>query len=224
MPGLQEIQSYVFDVFSQWWTLVGVLLAILGLMDFFRGKSFLISRSLKLWGSMMCLVAAQFLAYKGIREQSETRAQELQIAKSTLCENEKRFAEKDKQIEDLRALLDKARTGTTAGPPRNIGHLSYLPEAISTGRKDLPHGVQITIQTNAPIQPIALRLQFSGPIYEGSVRFTEGLSPMFGVATQASGTTFTFSIDGPAFTPGRSLTVTVFSKAPVTFERAERAY
>ena len=97
-------------------------------------------------------------------------------------------------------------------------------DAISTGRQDLPYGVQITIQTNATVQPVSLRLHFSNEITEGDVGFTGMGSILFYLTTRISGKTFSFKFNGPAFTPSRALRVTVLAKSPVMFERAERTY
>ena len=189
---------------------------------------------------IIALFVAQFLAYKDLRDRSsadlatlqsekdavEAREHQLEVEvsglESTTREKDKRIKERGEQIEELRALLDQARAASTGGPPTTIGKLTYIPEAISTGRQDLPYGVQVTVQTSASIQPIRLRISFSGEVGDCDVYLAGTGGDIQTIHKLFSRNICTVSLGTPAFTPSRGLVVTVLSKKPINFDSAER--
>ncbi len=80
---------------------------------------------------------------------------------------------------------------------------------------NLPYGLEVILQTDTDIEPMAFAVEFSGEIGKGDAGFTSGGSYMqtkYGIA-QGHPNVFIFEWKSPAFTPDTPIKVSVFSKS-----------
>ena len=112
----------------------------------------------------------------------------------------------------------KVNTGLHAKPSANLASIRIASQKqISSTVPGLPYALEVIIQTDKMIEPVAFIVEFDGPIGNGNVFISGG-----GVRTEGAqgvmgekATMYGFEWRSPPFTPDRTITVEVLSKTYV---------
>jgi hypothetical protein len=77
----------------------------------------------------------------------------------------------------------------------------------------LPYGLEVILQTDTPIEPVAFEIEFNGEIGEGKAGFvSSGIYQFKKRPTIKNGNILNFGWESPAFTPDKPIKIIVFSK------------
>jgi len=176
------------------------------------------------------LFVAQFMAYKDARDKGDLSADMLNGQKSELART---VGSKDIEIAKLQQRLDDA---LQRKPPQGAGN-KQVPEVSSASAQappilvgmriasqrrgpstnpGLPFGLEVAIQTDTLIQPVAILLVCDGEIGDGRAGAGDGayIKTKMGVI-QDHANWFLVSWESPPFTPQQPIVVTLFSKASI---------
>jgi len=112
---------------------------------------------------------------------------------------------------------------TQSLPPAVVEHVRIIQRRAASDKSDAPFGLQVIMQTDVPIQPVAFRVEFDHEISDGEA-FIVGEGAYTSMTTGFSNDrkAFLFSFHTPAFTPNSSLVVSVQSKFDVRVTKVEK--
>lgn len=108
-------------------------------------------------------------------------------------------------------------------PPAIVEHVRIIQRRAASDKSEAPFGLQVIMQTDVSIQPVAFRVVFDHEISDGNA-FIVGEGAYTSMATGFSNDrkAFVFSWHSPAFTPSSSLVVSVQSKFDLRVAKIEK--
>jgi hypothetical protein len=108
-------------------------------------------------------------------------------------------------------------------PPAVVEHIRIVQRRAASSDPNAKYGLQVVMQTDTTIQPVAFRVEFDQEISNPEAFIVgEGAYTMFGTAFSNDHKAFLFSFHTPAFTPNSSLIVAVQSKYDVRVVKVEK--
>jgi hypothetical protein len=108
-------------------------------------------------------------------------------------------------------------------PPSVVEHVRVVQRRAASTDHDAPYGIQVVLQTDATIQPVAFKINFDKEISNCEAFIVgEGVYAMMATAYSKDRKAFMFSFHSPAFTPNSSLVVSVQSKYDVRVTKVEK--
>jgi hypothetical protein len=107
--------------------------------------------------------------------------------------------------------------------PPIVEHIRFVQRRTASTRDDAPYGIQVFIQTDTTIQPVAFEIDCDHPIVDGKF-FIAGQGIYFNSADGYSEDhkSYKFSFHVPPLTPESSLVVTLLSKEDIRVTRIAR--
>jgi len=100
--------------------------------------------------------------------------------------------------------------------PAVVEHIRIVQRRAASSDPNAPYGLQVVMQTDVTIQPVAFEVQFDQEVSDANVFIVgEGVYTMKGTEISNDRRVFRFSFHSPAFTPNSSLVVAVQSKYDV---------
>jgi hypothetical protein len=113
-----------------------------------------------------------------------------------------------------------------AGRPL-VPHIRYTSAPTVSMSDAAPYGLQVVLQTDAPVTGLSFKLTFNGPIRMADFRYTTARRPGMETSNlqmafkQIDGNTFSFGFASPAFIPEEPIIAVVFSAAEVAVLKLE---
>jgi hypothetical protein len=108
-------------------------------------------------------------------------------------------------------------------PAAIVEHVRIVQRRAASNDSAAPYGLQVVMQTDVTIQPVAFRVEFDQEIVAANVFIVgEGAYIMKATAFSSDHKSFMFSFHSPAFTPNSSLVVGVDSKYDVRVVKVEK--
>jgi len=108
-------------------------------------------------------------------------------------------------------------------PPPVVEHIRFVQRRTASTRDDAPYGIQVFIQADTTIQPVALKINCDQPILDGKF-FIAGQAVYITAADGYSDDhkSYLFSFRNPPLTPESPLVVTLLSKEDIRVISIER--
>lgn len=133
-------------------------------------------------------------------------------------------SDRDTKITDLQEKLNKAQQNShparvalpanTPAPAPNLASIRIASQRqVPSTDPNLPYALEVVVQTDRPIQPVAFALICDGMVGKGDAGFANGgeySKQKYGVAQDPHA--FLFEWQSPAFTPDKPILVTLTSK------------
>ncbi|HEV2419594.1 MAG TPA: hypothetical protein VGX94_17500 [Terriglobia bacterium] len=114
-------------------------------------------------------------------------------------------------------------TETKPLPPPIVEHVRWMERRAASTDPSAPYGLQVVLQTDVVIQPVAFEVDFDHEVSNGQAFIVgEGAYTSVGTAYSSDHRSFLFSFHSPAFTPNSSLVVSVQSKYDVRVVKIEK--
>ena len=119
---------------------------------------------------------------------------------------------------------ERRRPSEPLSPAPQVAHVRLASqEQVVSVQEGFPYGLRVVLQTDEKIQPFSIRLKCTGAIGEviagpqggGPVRATQGF------LEGRSDEWYVFTMEDPAFTPDKSMIITIFSKTSIRVESFE---
>lgn len=189
------------------------------------------------WGIALAgICIAQFIAYSDLSDEngrlSEAKTQAESAVtrlKATVQGQVGLLAEKDRRIEELASKLGlppKPVGQSVRQPSQPLAQRPFEPpvltglrltqQRVPSDKPDTPYGLEVVVQTDATIQPVAIVIECDGEISEGRGGVGSGAytKTKQGVVVDHSNW-FLLSWETPAFAPSTPIRATLFSKGPI---------
>lgn len=148
---------------------------------------------------------------------------------SRLTEEKTRLQENVQRLQSANSSRSSAtkspESAIPSTPPPLLANVRIASQKtiVSTNR-DFPYALEVILQTDTNIEPVAFAIECNGDIGSANAGFTQG-----GVYSQVkSGTLnnkanmFGFEWESPAFTPDKPIEITIFSKTYIRVTKLER--
>ncbi len=127
-------------------------------------------------------------------------------------------------------LIQSESQPSKESPAPNLASIRIASQKqIVSTESQFPYGLEVILQTDTVIEPVAFEIEFSGEIKKGQA-FFQGYNiyilSSYGVTKQHPNS-FTFVWQSPAFTPAKPITINVFSKSyvkAIEFRKIEFQY
>jgi len=217
-----------------------VVITVLGIVERLARREL----SLRLYlGLMLSLVFyATFLAWKDERQTATsiskevdswmTKHAELQAAKSRVDslveEKERRIQELSDKLQDtIRARpIEVKLKGSQLTEPAVTEGLRVTQRRVPSPSDEAPFALEVTVQSNAPVQPLGLLITCDGRISEGTFHVV-GQAILTMVRTAIVGDAeneFYLGFASPPLTPQTPLVVMLTSKSPMRVTKIDRVH
>lgn len=226
-----DLGSFLLSMIQHWLTLLAGCGATV-LLDLLRRYWLKREISLK-WYSIILLGFVVFACYQAWLDQSKSLqvrikdVERLRQDKTQLTEavhqKDLLLLEKDRRIEDLKAKLEakpievKVHGGAEPRiePPILVG-MRFTQHRVASDKPEMPYGLEVVVQTDTTIQPVAIVIECNGEISEGHAGLGAGAytKTKQGVLVDHPNW-FLLSWETPAFTPSTPIRATLFSKGPI---------
>jgi len=225
---MHVLAEYAWKVFRSWWIVVPVVVASIRLFEwiFRHSKPIPFFSPRVRWGIALAGISiAQFIAYRDLsnenRKLNEAKTQ-AESAVSRLGETvqgqEKLLAEKDRRIKDLAPKPVRKSVRQPSQPLANqpfeppvLTGLRFTQQRVPSDKPDTPYGLEVVVQTDATIQPVAIVIECNGEISEGRGGLGAGAytKTKQGVVVDHANW-FLLSWETPAFAPSTPIRATLF--------------
>jgi hypothetical protein len=108
-------------------------------------------------------------------------------------------------------------------PPAVVEHIRILQRRAASDDPDAQFGLQVVMQTDVVMQPVAFRVECDQEIKNGKAFIVgEGAYTMFATGWSPDHKAFLFSFHSPALTPDSSLVVSLQSKYDIRVTKVEK--
>ncbi len=211
--------------------ILGVLMSFPTLAETIEAK-----RSTRYTISLFCIVIGLTGFWVGInqKQQLDSQIHQLVYASSTQASKDdlKTLGDHmddglDRIVSAINSLAKKTYISPPSQPPPvqptlAPQHISYTERRIPSSDPEASYGLQIVIQTDATIQPVAFAIFFDGPISKAE-DFMAGASVRMGYKTKLlqDRQAYAFSYTLPPFNPQNPIVVTILSKAAIRVKSIE---
>ncbi len=134
-----------------------------------------------------------------------------------------RFDRLEMAIKGAKIPPQSSQQQTRSLPPAVVEHVRIVQRRAASDNPNTPYGLQVVMQTDVAIQPVAFRIECDREISDGNVFIVgQGAYTSFATGFTEDKKAFLFSFRTPAFTPDSSLVVSLRSKYDIRVTKVEK--